>query len=134
MSEKKEFQTIGKVVSVLRYVLPVLLLAVAFFAGWLTSRWQTRPFPGPLFADFQRLASRLELSQEQKAQLEPMIEKQRDEMLEIRRECRERVMSGRDNVKEQLESILTPEQMDKFKIAGKDFRQQHKPGRQRWRE
>ncbi|MDD2942690.1 MAG: hypothetical protein PHC51_06965 [bacterium] len=134
MPEREKFEMKNKGLSFLRYVVPVVLLLIAFFAGWMTARWQTRLFPGPPFSDFRRLSNRLDLSAEQKAQLEPIIKKQRDEMLEIRRQCRERVMSGRDGVKAQIESILTSEQIDEFRRTENEFRQKHRPGRQRWRE
>ncbi|HVZ61151.1 MAG TPA: Spy/CpxP family protein refolding chaperone [Terriglobales bacterium] len=112
-----------------RYIFPLIAAGVLFVG---TSAWSqsaesgTTPQGqehhrgkrmGPPGGGFERMAERLNLTEQQKSQIKPIFDNNRKEMEALRDDTsltqdqkRERFMQMRDQTKTQVDAILTPEQ------------------------
>ena len=139
------------------------LLAIVIFIGGMTAgglrdRWNTRPrgsrmgfrAPGPgggprdgfrgsvvgkqRGRPLVRLANALELTGEQREQLEALFDEERDRMRSGAEDARARAQSAQQERRDRLVEILTPEQreqFDKFKLRPQRSRKDFRRGRQR---
>lgn len=68
---------------------------------------------------------------EQRAQLETVFEARRQAFARVAREMRERYTTEQGRLRDQVQEILTPEQMEAFDNARRRFRRGPGPGRDR---
>ena len=118
-----------------------ILLLLAFPAA--SALADETPAPPDLQARLAELKSRLNLSEEQQAELKPLLEQHAAAMKSIRGEypaelsrkdkrAMAKAMRGQQaKFKEQLGGVLTPEQMAEWETMHQEMREQAK---ERWRE
>lgn len=117
------------VVAVLIVVLTFLAgFAVGMFTDHLLILWHRR-HPVPPFATSamaQRLDRHLDLSDEQRAKIEEILDRRHERMNSIWASVRPRVRAEVEQTNAEIESVLTPEQRAKF---AKMRMRLHGPGR-----
>lgn len=111
-----------------------LLLVLTFAAGVAAGAAADRLglFPGPARADvasverdrhghgpgrttIERFADELELTAEQRSEIEGILERHRDSMREIWHEVRPRYRALVDSVRNEIEGVLTTEQVEAYR-------------------
>lgn len=129
-------------------------------AGVLANNWMTRPRGAPMMRDGRgpgpgrgpddgfrgpgrspsperlvgRLADELELTGEQREQLDTLFDEQRDRMRSFNDDVRERFRSAQQEIRAGINEILTPEQRERFDELTVDLRRSRgnfRRGRQR---
>ena len=84
----------------------------------------------------ERMTEQLNLTPEQKAKVQPMIDQAQPQLETIHRDAMEKSKAVMDNVKSQIRPLLTPEQqkkLDEVKNDRRNFREGH-GGRRHHRE
>ena len=62
----------------------------------------------------EHMTRNLDLTAEQQAKIQPIIEQSRPQLIAIRQEAQQKAKAVRDNTVSQIRPILTPEQQQKF--------------------
>ncbi len=78
---------------------------------------------GSHHSSLERTTERLDLTPEQKAQVQPIIDQARPQIENIRREAMEKTKAVVENAMAQIRPMLTPEQQKKFDDAQNDRRE-----------
>ena len=111
----------------------VLVFLVVFTggvgAGVLVSNWRSRPAGPPRFerqgpgfpapgprggALLGRMSNQLDLTEEQRDQLEQVLDAQRERMRAFHADVRERFEAEQGEIRAEIEGILTPDQQERF--------------------
>ena len=111
----------------------VLLLLGIYVAGGLTGAfvtmkvgremWARRPMPEQWTQmQLARLAERLDLSAEQKEQIQPIVKRNMDELRKLRTESMAGTKTVFDRMEREIAEKLTPEQRTKYEQMNKEFR------------
>ena len=117
------------------FVLVVFLAGLG--AGIITAPWLGRGGPPELGRSerlVERMSARLELSDEQAAQLRVLFDARRDRFRGFSREMRERLAAERESFRAAIAEVLTPAQMATFeaeflRMNGRRGRGPRGPGR-----
>ncbi|HJQ68690.1 MAG TPA: hypothetical protein VKA70_06945 [Blastocatellia bacterium] len=113
----------------------LVIFAIGFIAGGLAVNFyrdQREREPGsfgPSRGGFSRVLEQLNLTPEQKTEVEKILEETRAQLMEIRKESGPRFREVRKQTDERLRAVLTPEQWEQFQQIMKESR-----GRRRGRE
>ena len=111
--------------------LVIFLLGVA--AGALAPRayhaWARRVDPPSRQARFERMFERLQLTAEQKTQVQQILGDTRGQLEAVRRESEPRVREIRRQTDERLRQVLTPEQWQQFQQMKDESRGGDRRGR-----
>src|SRR5918911_1454069 len=101
----------GRVAAIVIFLLGVAAGALAprAYHGWV-SRDDARSRQGR----FEKLFERLQLSAEQKAQVQQILGDTREQLAAVRRESEPKVKEIRRQTDERLRQVLTPEQWQQF--------------------
>lgn len=95
----------------------LLLFVVGFLAGALAMNMyrarQWSPRAGGR-GGFEQMIDRLNLTQDQRTQVDSIFEDARKQLAELRRESEPRFREVRKNTDERLQAVLTPEQWAQF--------------------
>jgi Spy/CpxP family protein refolding chaperone len=75
---------------------------------------------------FERMISRLDLNEDQKARVEKILSDARIQFREVRKETQPRFDEVRAQVQERLKEVLTPEQWQKFQQMIEERHNQHR--------
>jgi Spy/CpxP family protein refolding chaperone len=109
----------------------IFLLGVA--AGALAPRayhaWVRRSDPPARQGRFERMFERLQLTAEQKAQVQQILGDTREQLEAVRRESEPRVREIRQQTDERLRQVLTPEQWQQFQQMRDETRATNRRGR-----
>ena len=76
-----------------------------------------------------RMTDQLNLTPDQKAKVQPIIDQMKPQLESIHREAMEKSKAVMDNAMSQIKPILTPEQQKKLEDAQNDMRSRHGEGR-----
>jgi hypothetical protein len=108
------------------------LIGIGFTAGFLTHRMATKKHVEKI-RDFGRrdgfgpqLYSVLDVTEDQKAQIAPMVEKRGKEMQLLLQDFRKNRTALMDSLQQEIEPHLTAEQLEKFQRFRKRMRSKHK--------
>lgn len=95
----------------------LLLFVVGFLAGALAMNMyrsrQWSPRAGGR-GGFEQMIDRLNLTQDQRTQVDSIFEDARKQLAELRRESEPKFREVRKNTDERLQAVLTPEQWEQF--------------------
>lgn len=95
----------------------LVLFVVGFLAGALAMNIyrgrQWSPRAGGR-GGFEQMIDRLNLTQDQRTQVDSIFEDARKQLAEVRRESEPRFREVRKNTDERLQAVLTPEQWEQF--------------------
>lgn len=116
----------------------LIIFAIGFVAGGLAMNFY-RDQRGPSqFAStrggFNRVVERLNLSPEQKTQVEAIFEEARAQLIAIRKESGPKFRDVRKQTDERMRAVLTPEQWEQFQQIMKESRGRRRHGRESGRE
>jgi Spy/CpxP family protein refolding chaperone len=95
----------------------LILFVVGFIAGGLATniyrarQWSPR---GGGRGGFEQMLDKLNLSPEQRTQVDGIFEDARKQLTELRNESEPKFRQVRQNTDERLQSVLTPEQWEQF--------------------
>lgn len=111
----------------------LLLFIVGFIAGGLAMNIY-RGRQGPPRAGgrggFEQMINRLDLTPDQRTQVNEIFEDARKQLSELRKESEPRFREVRKNTDERLQTVLTPEQWDQFQqMTARRNRQHDRPRR-----
>jgi|SRR5690606_34473392 len=90
------------------------------------SGWMRRPGPGPRYAD--QLARDLDLSPEQKAEIERILADQREETQALMNEFHPRFRALVGETRRRIDAVLTPEQRARLDEIQRERAQRPRPG------
>jgi Spy/CpxP family protein refolding chaperone len=118
----------------LRFAL-LAIFALGFAAGALSwNIYRSYRFGRP--ADFRRerfghqILDRLQLTPEQRPQVEKILDDARTQWIEARRQTEPRMREVREQTDQRLQAVLTPEQWERFKQMRDEMRpRRHRRGR-----
>jgi Spy/CpxP family protein refolding chaperone len=99
-------------------------LALNAYHRWTGARMQN-PRQG-----FERMLDRLQLSAEQKTQVQQIFSETRDQLQALRQESEPRVSEIRRQTDERLQKVLTPEQWKQFQQMRDEMRGRGRRGRE----
>lgn len=97
------------------------ILALNVYRGWARSAG-----PGNRF---EEMSKRLDLSPDQKAKVQEIFGDTREQLRALRKESEPRVAEIRRQADGRLQTVLTPEQWQKFQTIREDMRQRRGRGR-----
>jgi Spy/CpxP family protein refolding chaperone len=98
-------------------------LAPRVYNGWLRQR------PAQQRVDrFAEMSERLQLSDEQKTQVQQIFGDTREQLRALRQDSDARVAEIRRQADERLQKVLTPEQWQRFQQARDEMRERHGHG------
>ena len=95
----------------------LLLFVVGFIAGGLAMniyrarQWSPR---GGGRGGFEQMLDKLDLTQDQRTQVNDIFDDARKQLTELRKESEPRFREVRKNTDERLQTVLTPQQWDQF--------------------
>jgi Spy/CpxP family protein refolding chaperone len=117
----------------------LLIFAIGFIAGGLAvnfyrDRRGPSQFGGPMRGGFSRVLDQLNLTPEQKTEVEKILEDTRAQLMEIRKESGPKFREVRKQTDERLQAVLTPEQWEQFQQIMKEGRHRRHRGRENGRE
>lgn len=96
----------------------LILFVVGFLAGALAMNiYRGRQLPPRAGGrgGFEQMLDRLNLTQDQRNQIDSIFEDARKQLAELRRESEPRFRDVRQNTDERLQAVLTPEQWEQFR-------------------
>jgi len=107
----------------------LLIFLLGFLAGALVLNIYHRQRYGPPrgVGRYEQVIDSLNLTAEQKAQVEQIMKETRARMIEIRRQSEPRISEVRQQTDERLKAVLTPEQWTQWQRMTSEIR-----GRRRW--
>lgn len=116
----------------------LIIFAIGFIAGGLAMNFYRdyrRPgdFP-PMRGGFSRVIERLNLTPEQKTQVDAIFNDARAQLMEIRKESGPKFHEVRKQTDDRLQAVLTPEQWEQFQQITKEGRHRRHHGRENDRE
>ena len=104
----------------------MIIFAIGFVAGGLAMNFyrdQRGPSrEGPMRGGFSRVLDQLNLTPEQKTEVEKILEETRAQLIEIRKESGPKFREVREQTDERLRAVLTPEQWEQFQQIKKESR------------
>ncbi len=116
----------------------LIIFAIGFVAGGLAMNFyrdQRSPSQfGPMRGGFSRVIEQLNLTPEQKTEVEKILEDTRTQLMEIRKESGPKFREVRKQTDERLRAVLTPEQWEQFQQIMKEGRGRRHRGRENGRE
>lgn len=92
------------------------VLALSVYRGWAHRAGRSQE------DRFQQMASRLQLSAEQKVQVQQIFSDTRQQLQALRKESEPRVKEIREQTDQRLQKVLTPEQWQRFEQMRNEFR------------
>ncbi|MGH9936580.1 MAG: periplasmic heavy metal sensor [Blastocatellia bacterium] len=109
----------------------LLIFLLGFLAGALVLNiYHKRRYGPPRGAGrYEQVIDSLNLTAEQKAQVEQIMKETRVRMIEIRRQSEPRISEVRQQTDERLKAVLTPEQWAQWQRMTSEIR-----GRRRWEQ
>jgi Spy/CpxP family protein refolding chaperone len=115
----------------------IIIFVVGFVAGVLAlniyrgRQWQSPRAPGR--GGFEQMLDKLNLSAEQKTQVDEIFDDARAELTQLRKESGPKFREVRERTDKRLQSVLTPEQWQEFRQLTNESRRsrQHRMGRER---
>ena len=110
----------------------LLLFVVGFIAGGLAMniyRGRQGPPRTGGRGGFEQMINRLDLTPDQRTQVNEIFEDARKQLSELRKESEPRFREVRKNTDERLQTVLTPEQWDQFQQMTVRRRQHDRPRR-----
>ena len=110
----------------------LLLFIVGFIAGGLAMniyRGRQGPPRTGGRGGFEQMINRLDLTPDQRTQVNEIFEDARKQLSELRKESEPRFREVRKNTDERLQTVLTPEQWDQFQQMTVRRRQHDRPRR-----
>lgn len=84
---------------------------------------------GPLIWALSSVTERLDLSSEQSAQVEKILDGAKHQLMDMRRQAEPRIREIRAQTEEQLRQVLTDEQWQRFQEIKQETRDWHRGGR-----
>ncbi len=116
----------------------LIIFAIGFIAGGLAMNFyrdhrRTNDFPS-MRGGFTRVIERLDLTPEQKTQVDVIFDDARAQLTEIRKESGPKYREVRKQTDERLRAVLTPEQWEQFQQIMKEGRHRRRHGRENGRE
>src|SRR5215813_9881507 len=84
---------------------------------------------GPPIWALSSVTERLDLSSEQSAQVEKILDDAKQQLLEMRRQSEPRIKEIRAQTEEQLRQVLTDEQWQRFQELKREVSDRHRGGR-----
>ena len=116
----------------------LVIFAIGFVAGGLAMNFyrdRNRPAQSSMMrGGFSRVVERLNLTPEQKEQVDAIVEEARAKLMEIRKESGPKFREVREQTDERLRAVLTPEQWEQFQQIMKENRPRRRHGRENGRE
>ncbi|HET8675265.1 MAG TPA: hypothetical protein VFO63_05725 [Blastocatellia bacterium] len=104
----------------------LIIFAIGFAAGGLAVNFyrdQRGPSRGgSMRGEFSRVIEQLNLTPEQKTEVEKILEETRTQLMEIRKESGPKFRDVRKQTDERLRAVLTPEQWEQFQQIMKESR------------
>ena len=104
----------------------LIIFAIGFVAGGLAMNfYRDKRGPsqsGSMRGSFSRVVEQLNLSPEQKVEVEKILEETRAQLIEIRKESGPKFREVRMQTDERLRTVLTPEQWEQFQQIMKESR------------
>ena len=116
----------------------LIIFAIGFIAGGLAMNFyrdhrRTTDFQS-MRGGFTRVIERLDLTPEQKTQVDAIFDEARAQLTEIRKESGPKYREVRKQTDERLKAVLTPEQWEQFQQIMKEGRHRRRHGRDSGRE
>ena len=112
----------------------LVLFVIGFIAGGLAMniyRDRHRPQRTSGRGGFEQMLDRLDLTHDQRTQVNEIFEDARKQMTELRKESEPRFREVRNNTDERLRTVLTAEQWEQFtQMTDRRNRQQGRPRRE----
>lgn len=115
----------------------VIIFAIGFLAGGLAMNiYHNRQASSAHREEgrgggFERLIKRLDLTEEQDAQVRTIFDDVRSQLREIRQQSEPRFLEVRKQADERLKAVLTPEQWDRFQQMKSEFKERRSNSRGR---
>ena len=104
----------------------LIIFVIGFVAGGLAMNfYRDKRGPSqssPMRGSFSRVVEQLNLSPEQKIEVEKILEETRAQLIEIRKESGPKFREVRMQTDERLRAVLTPEQWEQFQQIMKETR------------
>jgi Spy/CpxP family protein refolding chaperone len=115
----------------------VIIFAIGFLAGGLAMNIYhnrqasaSNPYEGR-GGGFERLIKRLDLTQEQDAQVRAIFDDARSQLREVRQQSEPRFLEVRKQADERLKTVLTPGQWEQFQQMKSELKERRSNGRGR---
>ena len=113
----------------------ILIFIIGFVAGALSMNIyrgnRTPSGPQRMWSRYDQMLDRLNLSQDQKSQVEAIFNDARTQLMEIRKESEPKFREVRKQTDSRLQSALTPEQWEQFQQMVSEMKDRGRHGRGR---
>ena len=114
----------------------IIIFIIGFVAGALSMNIyrnkRTPSGPSGMWSRYDQMLDRLNLSQDQKSQVEAIFDDARTRLMEIRKESEPRFREVRKQTDSRLQSALTPEQWEQFQQMVSELKDRGRHGRGRY--
>lgn len=119
-----------------KQIILAFLLGTAFAAGTYWWKWTFHRYMGGqdrYHWKLKRFSSRLDLNEDQKAKIGSILEAKRQKIKTVREEVEPKYEAIRNSTREEIRSVLRPEQIEKFEKLDAEMAQKRLM-RKKWKE